>query len=356
MLVQQHLGWIARTRTSGRDTVERFSERELVDHLVQSLSEYQREVVVNYYVALKSKRFVVLTGAREEDKMRLPRALAGMLVGQSPLRWSALQTHAWWTTNTGTPGYFAKAQAQLNWLKLWDVIETSAVAQASGKTIPFFLGFSRMSLAELVCYFQDLPLGLLWQADGSTSRVSLPGNVYATGTLEVATTDGFILGEEVRRNATVIEIPGETLISPSVSTTTQLPRQDWQAEFARTDNQRIDHARAKLARIVPSGDEPIAPFTQLEQLLQGESLRQWLLRDAWLYLANAFDRGGCGLFVEPTVENLRIAQDHVFVQTVLPYLKSQLARACVAWPKVSALLEPDFPRACSWMQHWSVQQ
>ncbi|UCC61809.1 MAG: hypothetical protein JSV36_13545 [Anaerolineae bacterium] len=60
---------------SQRKTATRPGEREIVDCLVKHVNAYQREVVVNYYVALKTKPFVILTGPPDVDKMCLAQGL-----------------------------------------------------------------------------------------------------------------------------------------------------------------------------------------------------------------------------------------------------------------------------------------
>jgi len=61
-------------------------EHEIVDRLVEHIGIYQREVIVNYYTALKAKQFVILAGPPDVDKMCLAKGLAETLVG-----WSSLQ-------------------------------------------------------------------------------------------------------------------------------------------------------------------------------------------------------------------------------------------------------------------------
>ena len=68
-------------------------ERELVNYLVEQVHTYRREVVVNYYVVLKSKRFVILTGLHDVDRMHLAQGVAEALVGESTFQWSCFQAH-----------------------------------------------------------------------------------------------------------------------------------------------------------------------------------------------------------------------------------------------------------------------
>lgn len=73
-------------------------EHEIIDRLVEHVGAYQREVVVNYYVALKTKHLVVLAGPPDVDKMCLAQGLAEILVGWPSLQWCLFKAHPWWTT------------------------------------------------------------------------------------------------------------------------------------------------------------------------------------------------------------------------------------------------------------------
>lgn len=330
------------------------SERELVDHLVEHISEHRREVVVNYYVALKAKRFVILAGPADVNKMCLPQGLAETLA-RSRVHWSSLQAHPWWTTGTGASGYFALLHAQLNTLKLHDLIEAASAAEAAGPPTPFFVDLKQMSPAEVVCYFEDLPRGLLWLADGSSLQVQLPDNLFVTGSLEVEGRGDLVLGEEVHRHATVIEVHEAGPASRAGLAKTLQGTLDWQEEFTRSDVRHMRLARAKLTRILPPGTKPLSPFLELQASLGGLNLSPYLLQDTWLYLSNAFDLSGCGLFVASVTENLQIAQDYVFGQIILPYLRNLWPEGSEMWRQVAGLLEPQFPRSYAQVQRLLVR-
>lgn len=232
------------------------NEHEIVDHLVEHIGAYQREIVVNYYTALKTKQFVILAGPPDVDKMCLAQGLAETLVGWPSLQWCSFQAHPWWTTQTGLPGYYAMAHTQFNAMKLLDAIETAETIGAVGR--PFFVGIERMSPAEVVCYFQDLPRGLLWQADGSTRRIHLPKNLYITGTLDVEDKTGLFLSQEVYDHAAIIQVERSHFAPSAVPRKTWQWRPEWQQRFVRSVI-RHDHAREKLAQLLPSGCAPLAP-------------------------------------------------------------------------------------------------
>jgi hypothetical protein len=62
-------------QVSQRKTATRPDECGIVDYLVEHVNAYQREVVVNYYVALKTKTFVILAGPPDVDKICLAQGL-----------------------------------------------------------------------------------------------------------------------------------------------------------------------------------------------------------------------------------------------------------------------------------------
>jgi hypothetical protein len=334
-------------QVSQRKTAARPGEREIVDCLIEHVNAYQREVVVNYYVALKTKPFVILAGPPDVDKMCLAQGLAEILVGWPSLQWCLFQAHPWWTTRTGAPGHFAMAHAQFNTVKLLDSIEAASAVEAM--KLPFFVGIERMSPAEVVCYFDDLPRGLLWQADGSTVRIHRSKNLYITGTLDVEEQARVVLSQEVYRHATVLQVDRGHLAPSTGRRKTSQRRLDWQQRFARSTIRHGDHARAKLAQILSNGHAPFAPLDELVLRLGVAGFSPFIFEEACLYLANAFDGEGRGLFVEPVIENLRIAQDYVLMQSVLPRVRSQWAEAPRVWSEVSEYLAPRFPRAYAWV-------
>lgn len=335
---------IAQRQTSIEPT-----ECEIVDQLVEYVSVCQREVVVNYYVALKAKRFVILAGPGDVDKMCLAQGLTEILVGQLSQQRCLFQAHPWWVTRTRDPAHFAMAHAQFNALKLLDFIEAASHSEAEGLAFPFFAGIERMSPAEVVCYFHDLPRGLLWQADASTVQVDLPKNLYITGTLNMEEGDGLVQIPEVDHYATIIRVDRRHFAPFAGPRKASPQRSAGQRRFVRSVIRRGDHARAKLTQILPDGYAPLAPLNELLRRLGMAGFSPFVFEEALLYLANAFDGDGRGLFVQPVVENLRIAQDYVLVQGVLPYVNSRWAGAPEVWGVVSDYLAPRFPRAYDWI-------
>jgi hypothetical protein len=327
------------------------NEREWVDHLGEHIHRYRRKAVVNYYVALKSSRFVILTGPQDMDKMRLAQGVAQALVGQSSLQWSSFEAHPWWSTHTGHPGHFAIVHARFNAVKVSDLIEFASGGEK--QELPFFVGIQRMSRAEIECYFRDLPRGLLWQADASTVPVRLPSNLFVTGTFDVDKVGSAALsGDAISLYAAVVHIEHDDLAVPEGGRDTTWQRADWQQQFISSRVHHGHQARAKLARILPDHLKPLAPLDELRRCLGPMDLPPFVMEKAWLYLANAFDNDGRGLYVEPIAENLAIAQDYMLVQNVLPHIMPQRDAETGAWDGVREYLARYHPHAYAWMQHF----
>lgn len=332
-----------------QDISVRAGERDLVDYLVEQIDTYRREAVVNYYVTLKSKRFVVLAGPPDVDKISLAQGVAEALVGTSSFQWSCFQAHPWWSTHTGDPRHFAMAHARFNALKMNDLIELAL--QHESQQRPFLLGVKRMSRAEVACYFQDLPCGLLWRPDASAAHIRLPSNLFVTGTLDVEDDHRRIWSQDVSPHAAVIRIRHDDLAFQETYRRTTWQDGDWEQQFVRSRVHHTAQARAKLARTLPSGSRPLAPLHELGRHSQDAGLPPHVLEEAWLYLANAFDEEGRGLFIDSAAENLAIAQDYVLVQNVLPRIYAQCdGRTVAVWEDVREYLAPLYPRAHAWTQ------
>ncbi len=181
---------------------------QIVQHLVEYARSCGPRAVLDYYSALRAGNFVILAGPAQVDKAGLAQALAEQVVGPNSLRNCRFQAHPWWATQTGSTAFLADAHARFNALKLSDLLETATNGEAMG--LPVFVVVEHMSPAEVIEYFEDLPHGLLWQADGATTRIDLPKNLYLTGTWDVEDEEALTFGSQVLQNAAIIRLPGST--------------------------------------------------------------------------------------------------------------------------------------------------
>jgi hypothetical protein len=158
------------------------------------------------------RRFVILAGPPSVDKVGLARGLAEALAGQFDEQWCLFQAHPWWTAQTAGAGHLVELHERFKTLKLSEFIAAARASEATGR--PFFVGIERMSPAEVVCYFEDLPRGLLWQPDATAVPVVLLRNLYVTGTLDVAEKGGLDFSPEVCRHAAVIRLDRDPSTAP----------------------------------------------------------------------------------------------------------------------------------------------
>ncbi len=179
-------------------------DRQLIQGLAEYASSYGSQVVIDYYRALRARSFVILAGPAQVDKAGLAQALAEQMVGQDCLRNCHFQAHPWWVAGTGRAACLAEAHTQFNALKLFDALETAADGERFG--LPVFVVAERLSPAEVMAYFEDLPRGLLWQAGGETARIELPRNLFVTGTLDVEETQELSFSPTVLQHAAVIRL------------------------------------------------------------------------------------------------------------------------------------------------------
>jgi len=328
-----------------------YGERLIVDHLVERVGAYNREVLVNYYVALKAKRFVVLAGSSTLDKMSLAQGLAEALVPVPGRQWSLLQAHPWWVSRSGNPGQLALLHARFSSLKLLEALEEAGVSEDAGLPMPFFVGIDCMSPAEAVCYFDDLPNSRMWLPDGRVVRVRVPHNLYVTGSLDVEDRELMVLSPELCGQAITIRLWQDDAAPNARARSRGEPRLDRQAMFVRAAVRTPDQARARLAQVLTDKSAPLGPLDEVVRRLGVQGLSPSVYEEALLYLANAFAEDGHGLFVEAVSENLAIAQDYALAQSVLPHVVTgRLEPSTVRHDELKEYLTPRFPRAHAWIE------
>ncbi len=320
-------------------------EREILDHLVEHFDSCSREVIVNYYIALKTKHFVILAGPPEVDKESLAQGLAEALVSRPGLPWNLTEGHRWWATDTEAPRQFAEADPRCSALKLETFLYAASTSERFGFPFSFLAGIKELSPAEIGCYFEDLPRGLSWRADGSPARVHLPANLFVTGTLNMNGGTMPFLGPGVHRHTTVVHLSPDHCPPAGRSGQPSRPKLRWQQAFVTSGTTNIDQARAKLSRILGDDCRPLSSIESLAHRLGVPRLPPSVSTDAWIYLANAFDERGRGLFLDPVAENLVTAQDYVMAQSVFPAVGSRWTEGSWRWETVGDYLSGRFPRA-----------
>ena len=134
---------------------------------------YPREIVADYYISLKAKSFVILTGVSGTGKTRLTQLVASALTGRESGHYLLVPVAPDWTDDSCLLGYYNVIQEKQ--------IETafSKFYHWGGdvKEEPFFVCLDEMNLAKVEHYFSYFL--------SSMETGSYPPNFFITGTVNI---------------------------------------------------------------------------------------------------------------------------------------------------------------------------
>ncbi len=294
-----------------------------------------------YYVALKTRPFVLLSGVSGTGKTRLAEMLAEALTGHNPTQFRLLPVRPDWNDSTALFGYqniLANRYVGTPFLEMARV-----AARPENRRRAFFVCLDEMNLARAEQYLADylsalesrahrVPLG-----EGVPDLV-LPPNLFVTGTVNVdETTHGFSRKVLDRANTLEFDEPpdfsgigaakGFGVLEDDLGGIAGSGPARRQALFLVARVSSVGQARERLARIAP--DLPARALALLEEanaLLYPRRLHfAYRVRDdVLMYLANSFDADmDTGLFLPDIEANFTLALDLQILQKVLPKLHGQ---------------------------------
>ena len=315
----------------------------------------------SYYVALKTRPFVLLSGVSGTGKTRLAELLAESLTGHNPTQFRLLPVRPDWNDSTALFGYqnlLANRYVGTPFLEI-----ARMAARPENRRRAFFVCLDEMNLARAEQYLADylsalesrarrVPLG-----EGVPDLV-LPPNLFVTGTVNVdETTHGFSRKVLDRANTLEFDEPpdfssvgaakGYGILEDDLGGIADSGPARRQALFLAARVSGVGQARERLARIAP--DLPARALALLEEantLLYPRRLHfAYRVRDdVLMYLANSFDADiNTGLFLPDIEANFTLALDLQILQKVLPKLHGQaediapLLTALESWAERHAL-------------------
>ncbi len=295
----------------------------------------------SYYVALKTRPFVLLSGVSGTGKTRLAELLAEALTGHNPTQFRLLPVRPDWNDSTALFGYqniLANRYVGTPFLEMVRV-----AARPENRRRAFFVCLDEMNLARAEQYLADylsalesrarrVPLG-----EGVPDLI-LPPNLFVTGTVNVdETTHGFSRKVLDRANTLEFDDPpdfssvgaakGFGILEDDLGGIAESGPARRQALFLAARVPDVGRARERLARI--AADLPARALALLEEanaLLYPRRLHfAYRVRDdVLMYLANSFDADtATGLFLPDTDANFTLVLDLQILQKVLPKLHGQ---------------------------------
>lgn len=284
--------------------------------------------VRNYYVALKTKPFVILTGLSGTGKTRLTRLFAEALTGDNPDQYLLVPVRPDWTDPSALLGYYNIVSDRYISMPFLDRLRLAARPEMRERAV--FICLDEMNLARVEHYFADL-LSAMETPDGmlplsETQSVRLNSNVFLTGSVNIdEATHPF--SRKVLDRANLIEFgevnfaaaSGDSLRPASVSIAPPPPER--QRIFLTGRVSTIADATDRLRALSPDyPDRTLSVLSALNDLLSPRGLHfGYRVRDEVMrYVAASFTRDGTGLLVPVPDPNLHTALDLQIVQKILP--------------------------------------
>lgn len=303
-------------------------------------------VVANYYIALKAKPFVILTGLSGTGKTRLTRLVADAITDRNSDQYLLLPVRPDWTDGTPLFGYHNLLTGKYQQTALTNLL--SVAAQPENRARAFFVCLDEMNLARVEHYFADA-LSAMETDDGKILLhegrfVTLGPNVYLTGSVnqDEAT---FPFSRKVLDRANTLEFADVKLDSPGACAMARHSA----PEIAPLERQRLfqegavrtrSDAEARLTQIAPDfAPRIIETLSELNARLTARGLHfGYRVRDEILrYAAASFTLDGGSLLAPNPADNLQTALDLQVLQKVLPRIAgtddtlSRLLRDLTTW-------------------------
>lgn len=336
------------------------TEADLLDFIESSIAAqgfvFPSLAVRNYYVALKTKPFVILTGLSGTGKTRLTRLFADALTGGTPDQYLLLPVRPDWTDSTALLGYhnlLADRYVSTPFLHLLTV----AGQPENREERAFFTCLDEMNLARVEHYFAEVlsametPEGRLPLHEGRYA--TLPPNVFLTGSVNMdEATHPF--SRKVLDRANTIEFTEVCLTESAASKRSaallEIPPPERQRLFLSGRVATFDTARERLGAL--EGTYParvLGVLAGLNAALQKRGMHfGYRVRDEVMrYVAAAFTVEGEGLLLPGDREaNLSAALDLQIVQKALPRIGgTQEALGGLLAELEAWAVENDFGRA-----------
>ena len=317
---------------------------------------FSEAAFVNFYVALKSKPMVILTGAEGSGKIKAVQCLARILMGDCA-QCQLMVGHPWAFSKSVNLAMFTEVHARYSTEKLCWLIEEAWQPQNTHRV---YIGcLTRISPGELLSFFTEVAAQLrhghlttLGDIHFSGS-IPFPPNLFLIGTMDTLNFDWW--DPDLLSRTTVIEWPIAGNLSPASQNRMALP---WEGEFLRSLVRNKQAAYHKIHSILSRQKQPLLPLLQIEALLRAHAIPglHGLIDEAMLYLANSWSRLGHGLFDPSNSRNLEIALDLAMAQILLPHVEDRMRENSALRAHLLAALTGQFPRSAGFVSAIATPQ
>ncbi len=307
------------------------AEPYAVASIADKLDEFgiPQTAAVGAWVALKSKPMVIVYGPKGRGKDTILISIARAFCDDQTGQLQQFQGHPWWATKGSNMGLLTRAQQRLTSYRLRFFLEEASLAQ--GDAALFFAVFSKISRAELSYLFIPLPGKTIYghflrfPSDLVDDWVPFPQNLYLLASIDH---EKPWMDVDVARNASLlcdhVGLTQKKSVKPKHTPITPIQLQAILYACRRFDP---EDAWAN----VPTrerGFDPLRPIRECLALLNRHKvrIRMDLIRDAYLYIGNAWSVTGQGLFEEDPSSNANSAFGFWLKNSALPQLSLAIHR------------------------------
>lgn len=305
------------------------TERQAVSSMVSELAllGVSRTSAIGIWIALKSKPLIIFCGPKGSGKERTTLAVAKTLVNEKSEQLLKLQGHPWWASSYSNIGLLTNAQERLTSHRLRLYLE-EAERSARNNSI-FFAVFSKISRAELSTIFaplhQQIQIGHMLRIpfDLAEELVRLPSNVYLLASMDL-NNPGMDVGMS---QSTCMLFDQVAPLEKGPYIQGRAPMHSDSLQSALFACRRFDPRAALAMAPTPGrGLDPLRPVREFLALLSRHGIRYGseLIQDAYLYIGNAWDAMGQGLFNQNPSSNTGEAYNFWLQNAAMPKLSNAM--------------------------------
>lgn len=304
---------------------------------------------VNIWVALKSKPALIFCGSNHVDLLNLASSIPRAIVGQASDQLHTFLGHPWWASNSRKPAFYIAAQQRFTSIRFRSFLnEVASHGNVEKLYFALLKGISRSELREFFVDIQrqvDILGGVLeLPLDIASAPTIFPRNFVLLATISL---DGFLIEEgDVLNNCSVIYPEYKPAKFIALPETPDVSYQTMQTILKLRCNFSLSGAR-KVVKQLDHKYRAIEHLFRFLSLLNEYNVgpRSGLVRDAMLYLANAWDANGRGLFDDQPEVNIRRITDFWLLQSAVPRLMKVINTESQVRSDVIRYLSQSFPMA-----------
>ncbi|KYH38382.1 MAG: GTPase subunit of restriction endonuclease-like protein [Candidatus Bathyarchaeota archaeon B23] len=309
-----------RVETLEAEAVEAVGEGELIDHIIRYIRSrgysYPDRLIKSYYISMKTKPFVILTGYSGMGKTALTRLFAEAVAEQVEEQYLRIAVQPNWLDDRYLLGFYNPITGRYISTPFLDFL----LRAVEHPDRPYFLCLDEMNLSRVEYYFSRFLsamesidrvihlhgfVGGVRREDGKLipPRLRMPPNLYISGTINIDEASYSLTSKLIDR-ANVIEFHDIEIWSEEVK-----------EEYGRRlplSTAMLDSFRGELD--TEEREAALGALRELNEITAryGFPISQRVRRETLSYIANSR-----GIYSEDPRENLRVALDLQVKQRVL---------------------------------------